>query len=183
MMHAPLFTISALIKPGMPVAVTIMSACWQNVFNCSGGVNRWHNVTVASMAPVSLRPSACNNIKMGRPTFFDRPITTAFLPNVSMFERLINSWTPSAVHGINEFISKHNRPTFFSLKPSTSLLQHTASQMVRSLIWLGSGNWIRMPSTPSSSFRSWISSRSWASVMVVSMRFVSLVIPTSAAAW
>lgn len=182
MMQAPFFTISALISPGIPVAVIIISACWQNVFNCWGGVKRWHIVTVASIAPVSFRPSACISMNIGKPTFFDRPTTTQFLPNVSIFDRLINSWTPSAVHGINVFISKHKRPTFFSLKPSTSLLQQTASQMIRSLIWFGNGNCTKIPSTSSSSFKSWINANNCSCVMVDWKRFVSLLIPTSAAA-
>lgn len=183
MIAAPGFTMSAVMIFGTPVAVTMISAWRQNIFNCSGGVNRWHIVTVASIAPVSLRPSACRSMKIGRPTFLDRPITTAFLPNVSIFERFMSSCTPSAVQGINELMSKHKRPTFFSLNPSTSLLQQTASQIVRSLICAGNGNCIRIPSTQSSPFNRLIKSNNVVSVIVDAKRFVSLVMPTSAAAY
>lgn len=182
-MHAPGLTMSAVTKRGTPVADTIMSAFKQSSFNWAGGVKRWHMVTVASIAHVSLRPSACKSIKIGSPTFFERPITTAFLPNVSMFVRFRSSCTPNAVHGINVFMSKHKRPTFFSLKPSTSLVQLIASHIRRSSTCFGTGNCTSMPSTPSSAFRSLIMSNSSLSLTSVDRRLVSVVMPTSAAAY
>lgn len=182
-MHAPGFTMSAVINPGTPAAVTIISANLQNAFSSSGGVNRWQIVTVASMAHVSLRPSACNSIEMGIPTFFERPTTTAFLPNVSTPVRLINSCTPSGVQGISVFMSRHSRPTFFSLNPSTSLKQLTELQMRRSFMWPGTGNCTRIPSTPSSAFSCSMRASSSSSVMVGDKFLVTLLMPTSSAAF
>lgn len=54
---------------------------------------------------------------------------------------LINSWTPSGVHGPKHCISKQNLPILTILKPSTSFCGETALHIVRSVIWSGNGNY------------------------------------------
>ena len=51
----------------------------------------------ASVSPI---PSACSNMAMGIPTFFERPHTTAFLPKVS---------TPEMKHSDHKYaMLRHN---------------------------------------------------------------------------
>lgn len=68
----------------LPVAVIMMSAFLTCSASCSGGVFLWHNVVVASNPGISLFLSECNRSAIGKPTFFERPQTTAFLPKVGI---------------------------------------------------------------------------------------------------
>ncbi|CAH2000563.1 unnamed protein product [Acanthoscelides obtectus] len=66
------------------IALMMMSALLAKNVSSSGGVFLWHKMTVASCPGSSFLASACNSSDMGRPTFFDLPHTTTFLPKVFM---------------------------------------------------------------------------------------------------
>ena len=89
MTTAPGLTMSPVTKPSRPTAATRISAAAQTSFRFF--VLEWQIVTVAFFASSS---SAA-----GLPTMFERPMTTAFLPAMSMPVDSIMRMQPAGVQG------------------------------------------------------------------------------------
>ena len=100
---APSLTISPVRNSVIPNAATMISA-W-TLISFRFLVRLWHKVTVQSI------PFCESKMLIGRPTILLRPITTQFLPEVSILYRLINSIIPNGVAEINAGIPATIRPT------------------------------------------------------------------------
>ena len=140
---------SGVTSPARPTAATRMSA--RRVCSARSTVREWQIVTVAC--------SARSSIAIGLPTISLRPITTASLPFSSTPCSASITITPDGVAGTRKGSPRKRSPALDGWKPSTSLSGSTARSTFGSSMCSGSGSWTRIPSTPSSAFRSAMSSR------------------------
>ena len=169
---APGFTQSALTNPGMPTAATTISA--PRTCAATSRVRLWTVVTVAL--------SFSSNAAIGLPTMFERPITTASIPDRSGCRSFSSITHPSGVHGTSPSIPVASRPALTGWNPSTSLSGSIRVNTARSSIWRGSGSWTRMPSTVSSAFSRSTSAISASSPVSAGRRCSKLSIPAATVA-
>ena len=173
MTTAPSETISAVTNFGRPIATTRISA--RRVTSARFLVRLWAIVTVAFWSKRSF--------DTGRPTMFERPITTASLPAISTPAVWSIRIMPFGVQGSVQGCFCQRAATLAGWKPSTSFFTSMAAITLSSEICFGSGSCTRIPSTSSSAFSSAIRASSSSSVMVASRRIVEFLIPTSADAF
>ena len=119
---APGLIQSPRTKFGRPIAATTMSAVRHSAA-------RSFVLECAMVTVQSARSSSCAT---GRPTRFERPITTALAPAILPSASCSSIEQPSGVHGTGKSsgapgAAEARRPTFIGWKPSTSLAGSIAS--------------------------------------------------------